>query len=143
MLIGGWGKDLENVADAGFGLCKNCNNTALFDLKKTTKKADLFFVPVAKWGAEYFLVCSTCDAGYEISEQQKDQLVNEMIERPDNKKMAEIWNKMDELLVNLMKQEVEIGKWQDVVHEKMSIEYKISDLDYIYRHYLKNLMKEQ
>ena len=100
MLIIGWGKKSKKVADIGLMKCKNCHNIVGFELRELSKKVSLYFVPVAKWAKEYYMVCPVCDAGYKIEKEDKNKLIEETIGLPDNSTSLAIWNHIAESFEN-------------------------------------------
>ena len=90
-LIAGWGKDAKEIAYLGINKCPNCRNYDHFHLFEVSKKVSAFFVPVAKWGRQYYAVCNVCEAAQEISEDDKRRLLQESALLPSAEVAAEIW----------------------------------------------------
>ena len=51
------------------------NNLSTWQVVKTSKKISLFFVPVAKWSHEYFMVCPVCSAALQMASAAQAQAV--------------------------------------------------------------------
>ena len=141
ILIGGWGKKSKKIADAGLLKCKNCNNTAAFEVRELASTASLFFVPVAKWNKKTYLVCPICEAGYELSEDDTKKLLQDVASLPSNDSAKEIWNKTDSLFVKFMKENGNIGEWNDFAKEELSKNHKSDDVEYVLSCYNRNLIE--
>lgn len=50
--------------------CKNCNRDEVGYLRKTYNYFHFFFIPIFKWNEKYYLLCSNCNAYYEISKEK-------------------------------------------------------------------------
>jgi len=53
--------------------CSNCHNETAWEVVETSKRASLYFVPVAKWARHYFLACPICDCGVELNGREEAQ----------------------------------------------------------------------
>ena len=124
LVLFGWGKKSKKLADAGIMRCKNCNNYSTFEIRELTKNINLYFIPIAKWNKRTFLVCTTCEAGYELTKEGQEEILQEVMKIPDNKTSIEIFNKADSLFV-------------DYVENKKKKDFKGWD-----KHIKKELMKE-
>ena len=91
-VIFGWGGKLKHVADAGIAKCANYKNFAPHFIGKVKKAVRLYFVPVVPYSTKFYLVCSICQAGYEIPKDKVDELVAEVIRLPSNEEAAQIMN---------------------------------------------------
>jgi len=140
MIIGGWGKKSKKVADAGLLKCKNCNNTAAFEVRELANTASLYFIPVAKWNKKTYLVCPICEAGYELSEDDTKKLMQEIASLPSNDISTEIWNKIDSLFVGFMKENKNLEEWNDFVKGELSKTYKKDDTEYVLSCYNQSLV---
>ena len=99
MIIIGWGKQSKKIADVGIMKCKNCNNYSAFEVRELASNIKLYFIPLVKWDKKTYLVCTTCDAGYELNEEGKKEILQETIKIPDNETSIEMFNKVDSLFV--------------------------------------------
>ncbi|HED38013.1 MAG TPA: zinc-ribbon domain-containing protein [Ignavibacteria bacterium] len=140
MIIGGWGKKSKKVADAGLLRCKNCNNTAAFEIRELASTASLYFIPVAKWNKKTYLVCPICKAGYELPEDDVKKLMQEIVSLPSNDTSIEIWNKIDLLFVEFTKENKNLEEWNDFAKEELSKTYKKDDTKYVLSCYNKSLV---
>lgn len=72
----GWGQSAD-ILGAGYALmCPNCHNATTWLVATTSRKASLFFVPIAKWQREYWMYCPICSAAARLdSREQADTLV--------------------------------------------------------------------
>lgn len=75
MLIFGWGGDVKDLGAGPVVNCPNCKNTTRWRVIRQQKKATLYFVPVAKWSARYFVLCPTCSHGVQLETREKAQEV--------------------------------------------------------------------
>ncbi len=140
MIIGGWGKKSKKIADAGFFKCENCNNIATFEVHELANSISLYFIPVAKWSKKVYLVCSICQAGYELSESDTKKLLQETATLPDNITVAKIWNKMDSLFVKFTEGKKSLEGWDEFAIDELSKTYKEDDIEYILAHYNQGLI---
>lgn len=76
VLIFGWGqseaRDLGEVAPA---LCPNCHNVVGLHHVRTKKSVSLYFVPIAPYGGDEYLLCPICRHGLQLTAAQKPQVV--------------------------------------------------------------------
>jgi transcription elongation factor Elf1 len=97
MVLLGWGQDSTKVCDAGIMKCDNCNNYATFEIKELARNASLYFITVAKWDRKYYLVCDTCQYGYELNVETKNKIFQDMKSLPSNAVSAIMWKAMHNL----------------------------------------------
>lgn len=83
MILVGWGKKAKQLAFTGIEKCRNCKNWCRFDLYEMSRRVTLYFVPVAKWGKTYYVVCHTCQAGFEVGEPEAQELLRKSVGLPD------------------------------------------------------------
>ena len=145
-IIYGWGKKSKHLADMGIDKCNNCNNYAPFEVRELSNNASLFFVPMAKWNKKSYLVCTTCNAGYELNEETKNKFLADSVKLPSNSICVEIWNKIDEFLAQRIKQGTNADGWvNDVILEFESI-YGKTNLVFVlsrYTQFLQDTAKER
>lgn len=145
LLLFGWGKKSKKLADAGIMKCKNCNNYSTFEVRELAKNINVYFIPIAKWDKRTFLVCTICEAGYELTKEGREKILQEMMTIPDNKTSVEIFNKIDSLFVDYMKTKKEEGfkDWDKHIKKELAKEgYKKDDIDYVLPIYAANLIDE-
>lgn len=143
MIIIGWGKNSKKIADAGIMKCKNCNNYSAFEVRELTSNIKIYFIPIAKWGRKTYLVCTVCDAGYELNEENKKEILQETVKIPDNKTSIEIFNKADSLFVKYAegKTPKDLKEWDREVKKGLEEEgYKEEDIDYVLPIYAESLL---
>lgn len=143
MIIFGWGKKSKKIADVGLMRCKNCNNMTVFELRELSNKVSIYFIPVAKWKKQNYLVCPVCDAGFEIEENDKNDILNECIKLPDSKISLEIqdyivdsFNKFDDKkdkLNNLM---------SSISEDLIKQGYKKDDISYVMVRFIDDITKK-
>lgn len=57
-------KELENF------YCKACNREEVGQLIKTYSYFHFFFIPIAKWNENYYVLCNNCNSIYQISKEK-------------------------------------------------------------------------
>lgn len=145
MIIIGWGKQSKKIADAGIIKCKNCNNYSAFEVRGLASNIKLYFISVAKWNKKTYLVCTVCDAGYELNEKAKKEILQDVIKIPDNKTSIEIWNRIDSLFVEYTRRKKlkNLEGWDKYIKEKLIKEnYKEEDVNYILPIYAESLLDD-
>lgn len=100
-IIAGWGKDAKVIAYLGLRKCPNCRNYDHWQLHEVQKKVTAFFVPVAKWGAKYYMVCNVCQASYEMDSAQKQQLLKESLEIPPVETVMACWESLERAILKV------------------------------------------
>jgi transcription elongation factor Elf1 len=73
MVIFGWGNDAKALSEGFFIRCPNCSNATQWQIVETSKRFSLYFVPVAKWSSQYWLVCPVCSSGIQIASRELAQ----------------------------------------------------------------------
>lgn len=70
-IIFGWPKRTKEYGPTVPDHCDNCDNSAYFFLFKERRWFSLFFIPLIPLGfATRYLLCSVCQAGYEIEKSE-------------------------------------------------------------------------
>lgn len=141
-VIAGWGKDAKPIAYLGIIKCQNCKNYEHFHLYEIAKKASAFFVRVAKWGKKYYVVCGLCEASVEVSQSEKDEIIQESLSLPDMNTANEIWSAIDGIVLESHKAGTfndagadTLGKAIDQLEEQ----YPESAVDYVRAVYVESL----
>jgi len=81
MIIVGWGDKLKILGEAYLSPCANCNNEVVWQVVETSKKMSLYFVPLAKWNKQYFLMCPVCNDAIQLKDKKEAQdLLLEVVE---------------------------------------------------------------
>jgi len=146
VIVWGWGNQYRKIADAGIIKCGGCNQYTTFEIRELAKKFELYFIPIARWGKRYFLVCNNCEAGYELDNTKIKEILAEASEFPDNKTSIEIWEKIDELVAELVDNN-DIEKWEEkILSELKRYNYKENEVEYvlsIYAQFLYESFKKQ
>lgn len=103
----GWGKKGKQVGYIGIDKCPNCKNYAHLYLYEYANVFRLYFIPILKWNKKLYLVCSKCDAAWELNGEIKDELIEESLTSLPMENTTLLWNKVgkviDENLDTLMK----------------------------------------
>ena len=73
-LIGGAGNGSKDLGLRKNQLCPGCKSRLGMQLIRTNGYIHLFFVPVFRYGVQYFLVCPACGHAYEISREDGRRL---------------------------------------------------------------------
>ena len=84
MLIFGFGTTQKQLGEVGSITCENCGNERPWVIVESSKKATLYFVPVAKWSKTYALICPVCTYGVVLeSREQAQDLLFEQWQRQE------------------------------------------------------------
>jgi len=97
--LAGLGSNVKRIGNAGFQKCPNCNNWKPQGVYEISKQATAFFVPIAKWSKEYYVICPICQAGLPVKEGKLNELLQKSITIPDDQKATEIWSDIDSVTV--------------------------------------------
>lgn len=143
LILFGWGKKSKKLADAGIMKCKNCNNYSAFEIRELAKNINLYFIPIAKWDKRTFLVCPICEAGYELTKEGREKILQEVIKIPDNKICIEIFNRIDSLSIDYFEKKKDPKKWDSYIKKELIKEgNKKDDIDYVLPVYAESLMDD-
>jgi hypothetical protein len=145
MVIAGWRKNFEVLADAGSRACSNCNHTTRHFLVGERKEVRLYFVPVAKFGRKKNIVCEVCGHTTPINEHEAGRVVREALEPapagPSDAKLDD-WNAAAQAGVK---------KAMHALAENYAWPWTVEDLDSglrgeladtVFRHTLESVTKE-
>jgi hypothetical protein len=91
LIIFGWGKEAKKVAFVGIAKCENCRNYGPFHLYEIAKKVTLYFVPVAKFSRKYYSVCSICEAGFEVGESGRLEIMRRSLLYESEVSVISLW----------------------------------------------------
>jgi hypothetical protein len=135
----GWGRYTKKIADIGLTECSNCNNIVGAELHQSNKGVKLYFVQVAKWDKHFFVVCPVCQAGYEVSAEEKDEILQKTLTLPKNQISIAIWNNLMERLNESVKEKDENSEdffgdkmKQKIINQLVSQGYNQDDIEYVY-----------
>ncbi|HYB89329.1 MAG TPA: SHOCT domain-containing protein [Streptosporangiaceae bacterium] len=71
MVIFGWGPDKQDdQGEVAPAVCPNCHNQVFLHHVRSKKSVRLYFVPVARYGTDDYLVCPVCSRGLQLSAPQ-------------------------------------------------------------------------
>ena len=113
MIIVGWGRASKKIADLGIRKCDNCKNYAWFEMHEVSKKIKAYFIPVAKFGVEYYAVCPVCNNGMRVSKEQKDDFLRASIAIPPKDAVMDMWKRLADIMD-------ENGHCEDIILETTS-----------------------
>jgi len=82
-MIVGWGNSGKTLGLGPERDCDRCNNRSSWVVVENSKKVRLYFVPVAKWNAEYFMACPVCKNAVELGSREQAQAVVAAVSRGD------------------------------------------------------------
>ena len=103
----GWVKKGKQVGYIGIDKCPNCKHYVHLYLYEYASVFRLYFIPILKWNKKLYLVCSKCDAAWELNGEFKEELIEESLTSPPMETTTLLWNKVgkviDENLDILMK----------------------------------------
>src|SRR3989344_1062719 len=83
-ILAGWGGKRKRIGNFGMQKCPNCHNWQAQGIYELSRQATLYFIPVAKWGKEYYVICPICEAGMPILEGKLEELLRSCITFPDD-----------------------------------------------------------
>ena len=131
-ILFGWGKKAKEVGYIGIQKCHNCKNYAHFKLYELANNVNLYFVPVAKWNKKLYLVCSVCEAAYELDDESKEIFVEKSLNMPSSKVVDALWDEVG-VIVNeeIEKYEKDSGFTEFVINKskkKLSDRYSDEEL---------------
>jgi DnaJ domain len=66
MIVWGHGRRLQTLGPVGRQECQQCGQVATIFLGVLKKQFTLYWVPVARWNGEYYLMCGICNASARI-----------------------------------------------------------------------------
>jgi Short C-terminal domain len=71
VVIFGWGPDKQDdQGEVAPAVCPNCHNQVFLHHVRSKKSVRLYFVPVARYGTDDYLVCPVCSRGLELGAPQ-------------------------------------------------------------------------
>ncbi len=141
-IVAGWGKDAKAIAYMGIMKCPNCRNYDHFHLYEVAKKVSAFFVPVAKWGRKYYMVCNVCEAALEVTESEKDEFLRESMELPGAEVVAAIWGELDTTVLRSVEEELDTEKELEAVVARLEGQYPKQHVEYVCAVYGESLQDE-
>lgn len=97
-ILFGWGKKGKVAGYVGIDKCPNCKNYSHFQLYEYANNVNLYFIPVVKWNKKIYLVCSSCDAAWELNDELKEEMLDKALKSPSPDIVNKIWDKVDEIV---------------------------------------------
>ncbi len=81
-------KALTSQTTVGKLHCENCSSDTMFEIWELANTASfglfyLLWIPIVKADKKLYLICSNCKVGYEISEEDKNDLKKNAISLPE------------------------------------------------------------
>lgn len=140
-MIIGWGRKVKEVVDAGLLYCKHCKNTAPFTVQRSHRYFSVIFIPILKWSRKFYLTCPVCDSAYEISKEEKDHVLQDLLNRSDNATMIELWNEVDRLFTAYIEEHEKTKGWRESLTKTLSETYIQDDIWYVLDAYMNDLIK--
>ena len=138
-IVAGWGKKAKELAYCGINKCGNCKNYSHSLLFEVATKVDVWFLPIAKFGRKYYLVCGLCEAGVELDQGDKDVIVRESVSLPDMNTANEIWTAIDGIVAESIKADTLNEAGVDalgIAIDHLAQKYPESAVDYVRSVYL-------
>lgn len=99
-IIFGWGKKGKPLGYAGIEKCPHCKNWSAFTLYEMSNNVRLYFVPVAKFNTKRYLVCGTCDTGWEIAPAKVKELLAASAALPASANVAQAFNRCQQMVLS-------------------------------------------
>lgn len=110
-----------------------------------SRQATLYFIPVAKWGKEYYIICPTCEAGVSVPEEKLEALLRACATIPDAETAIQIWSKMMNFTATFLEKSPailggdEMEDWHKQITELMSrTKYKKEDVNLVFLSFLQS-----
>ncbi len=97
-ILFGWGKKGKQIGYIGIDKCPNCKNYAHFNLYEYANNFRLYFIPILKWNKKIYLVCSRCEAAWELDDEMKKVFIAESLTSPNQEITTLIWNKVGKII---------------------------------------------
>ena len=66
MIIWGFDGNYKELGEGPIAKCENCGNVVVFQVIQQSRRFKLYFVPVLKYNSQYWALCPTCTAGYQL-----------------------------------------------------------------------------
>lgn len=134
-ILVGWGGSAKLFAYAGILKCPNCKNYGHFQLYEIAKKANVLFVPVAKWGKKYHLVCSICEGSLELTKAESDEVLQESIALPSPEAATAIWNEMESEVTSMTDETSDVDARLARLAAKLEGTYPKEHVEYVWATY--------
>ena len=142
-ILVGWGGSAKLLAYAGMWKCDNCKNFGHFQLYEIAKKANVFFVPVAKWGKKYYLVCSTCEASLELTNVEKDEVLQESLALPTPETATAIWDEICDGMSQVPTEGPGLEEAVGALVARHKQEYSETDVDYVRAKFMASVQDDE
>lgn len=85
-IIAGYGKRGE-VLESFVAVCPFCGRKTTLKIYQTSNNIRLYFVPMGRFNKHYYLVCHLCDKAYELSQWERDELLEGVEEGNPGKRL--------------------------------------------------------
>ena len=146
MLVNGIGttKGLKKINDTYFGKCPACHEMVIFALVQTAKKFKMYWIPVATWDKQYYIVCPKCDHWYGTSDEQINKIKEQVGELPNSKLISESWQDVMEYHlenVSALENKSRNDYITELVGHLRKLGYEKIIIDYIIPIYVKNIIE--
>ena len=148
MLIVGWGKGAKKLGYLGMMKCRNCNKTSHFYLYELANNIKLYFISVVKYNKEYIVGCTSCESGFKVEPEKKDEILNLCKRIPPEAGFARIWNRLDQKIAELADKRNSIGESlidEAVNHVRIAFSEIYSDeqIMYVMQQYFRHANDDQ
>lgn len=95
-ILAGWNGDQKRVGNFGMSKCGHCGNWQPLGIYELSQKITLYFIPIAKWGKKYAIICPICKHGITIEGEAASNMLKRSVLLPDDETVLRIWRELDE-----------------------------------------------
>ena len=95
LFLGDFGGRTKRIGNFGIHKCLNCNNWQPQGVYEVSKQIRAFFIPLARWDKQIYVICPICKAGFPPKADRGDDLLRESALMPDDQTAQAIWDELD------------------------------------------------
>lgn len=67
--------------------CPECGTLGPFSVEQTKKKFTVYFIPTFSYSQKQYLVCTTCQAAFEVNKEAKEELARKIMSQSELSKL--------------------------------------------------------
>lgn len=94
-LFADYRQNAKRIGNFGIQKCSNCNNWQPQGIYEVAKQVRTFFVPVARWDKQIYVICPICTVGFPPKSEHVNDLLRESVLMPDDETARKIWDELD------------------------------------------------
>ena len=149
-ILAGWGGKRKRIGNFGMQKCPNCHNWQSMGIYEVSKQAHAYFIPVAKWGKEFYIICPICEAGIPIKESELSDLLQACMLMPDDETASAIWNELDTLTLAFLEKAPptldgkDIANWYEQIKDLTAhMQYRREHINHVLLVYSRDYLDER